>query len=51
LIQASDFTSDESEYLKSISKGIIAAKIFKDGKKEESTIAEKNDTMNKFRNN
>jgi hypothetical protein len=31
--------------------GIIAAKKFKDGKKEEMTIPEKNEVMTKFRNN
>ena len=37
--------------MKGISKGIIAAKTFKDGKKEETTISEKNEIMQKFRNN
>lgn len=35
---ASDFTSEESDYLKDISKGILAAKTFKDGKKVDLTI-------------
>ncbi len=37
--------------MQGISKGIIAAKTFKDGKKEDTTIAEKNEIMQKFRNN
>lgn len=49
--KASDFTTDESEYLAGISKGVIAAKKYEDGKKVDTTIKEKNDIMQKFRNN
>ena len=38
---ASDFTSTQSEYLESVSKGILAAKHYKDGKKVDTTIQEK----------
>lgn len=50
-IQASDFTSDEAEYLKPLKVGIIAGKKYEDGKKVEMTIKEKQDIMTKFRNN
>ena len=50
-MQASDFTSDESEYLKPLTVGIIAGKKYEDGKKVEMTITEKKDIMTRFRNN
>ncbi len=51
MIQASDFTSDESAYLTNLTVGIIAAKKYEDGKKVDMSIEEKKDIMTKFRNN
>lgn len=50
-MQASDFTSDEAEYLQSLTVGVIAAKKYEDNKKVDTTITEKNDIMTRFRNN
>ena len=50
-MQASDFTSDESQYLQSLSVDVIAANKFSDGKKEKMTMDEKDKVMQKFRNN
>ena len=47
---AGDFTLDESKYLEGISRGALAAKIYKDGVKENMDHNEKDAIIQKFRN-
>lgn len=48
---ASDFTTDQSEYLGAIKRDTIAARVYKDNKKVELSVKEKDEIMEKFRNN